>query len=59
MLVRDRKISGILAEMCESGPGVAVVVGIGVNLTANNFPPELSETATSIEAELKRKIAAL
>jgi BirA family biotin operon repressor/biotin-[acetyl-CoA-carboxylase] ligase len=58
VLVDDRKISGILAEMCESGSGIAVVVGMGINLTSNNFPPELSETATSIEAELKRKIAA-
>ncbi|HEY2867065.1 MAG TPA: biotin--[acetyl-CoA-carboxylase] ligase [Pyrinomonadaceae bacterium] len=57
VLVNERKISGILAEMCENRSGVAVIVGIGINLTSNNFPAEISENATSIEAELKRKIA--
>ena len=57
VLVNERKISGILAEMCESGSGVAVVVGIGINLTSKNFPPELAATATSIEDELRRGVA--
>jgi len=57
VLINERKISGILAEMCESGSGVAVVVGIGINLTSKNFPPELAATATSIEDELKRGVA--
>jgi BirA family transcriptional regulator, biotin operon repressor / biotin---[acetyl-CoA-carboxylase] ligase len=49
--VRDKKICGILAETCESDFGLAVVVGIGINLKSTNFPPELKETATSVEAE--------
>jgi len=50
--VRDKKICGILAEMTETTKGLAVVVGIGINLNKNNFPPELSEIATSIEEEI-------
>lgn len=49
--VRDKKICGILAETCEATSGLAVVVGIGINLKSTNFPPELMEIATSIEAE--------
>lgn len=49
--VRDKKICGILAEMIETEKGLAVVVGIGINLKSTNFPPEIAETATSIEAE--------
>ena len=49
--VRGRKICGILAETCDTNKGLAVVVGIGINLKSSNFPPEIAETATSIEAE--------
>jgi BirA family biotin operon repressor/biotin-[acetyl-CoA-carboxylase] ligase len=49
--VRGKKICGILAETIETEKGLAVVVGIGINLKSSNFPPELAETATSIEAE--------
>ncbi|MDM7922615.1 MAG: hypothetical protein QUS14_09985, partial [Pyrinomonadaceae bacterium] len=46
-----RKICGILAETAETPKGLAVVVGIGINIRSTNFPPEIAETATSIEAE--------
>jgi BirA family biotin operon repressor/biotin-[acetyl-CoA-carboxylase] ligase len=49
--VDDKKICGILAETAETKKGLAVVVGIGVNLTSANFPPELEKIATSIEDE--------
>ncbi len=52
--VGDRKISGILAEMIDTPNGSAIVVGIGVNLKSSNFPPELRETATSVEQETGR-----
>lgn len=45
-----KKICGILAETTETSKGLAVVVGIGINLSSSNFPPEIAETATSIEA---------
>lgn len=49
--INGKKICGILAEMSETPKGLAVVVGIGINLKSSNFPPELQEIATSIEAE--------
>lgn len=51
LLVREKKICGILAETTETSLGLAVVVGIGINLKSSNFPPELVGTATSIEEE--------
>ncbi len=55
VLVNEKKISGILAETVETNKGLAVIVGIGINLNSKNFPAELSETATSIEQETNRK----
>jgi len=49
--VSGKKICGILAETTETSKGLAVVVGIGINLRSSNFPPEIAETATSVEAE--------
>jgi BirA family transcriptional regulator, biotin operon repressor / biotin---[acetyl-CoA-carboxylase] ligase len=49
--VQGKKICGILAETVETEKGLAVIVGIGINLKSSNFPPELAETATSIEKE--------
>ncbi|MDQ3799519.1 MAG: biotin--[acetyl-CoA-carboxylase] ligase, partial [Acidobacteriota bacterium] len=54
--VRDKKICGILAETAETPKGLAVVVGIGINLRSSNFPPEIADIATSIEAETGQKI---
>ena len=51
ILVRERKICGILAETVETPTGLAVIVGIGINLTSRNFPDEIADTATSIESE--------
>lgn len=49
--VSGKKICGILAETTDSIKGLAVVVGIGINLKSSNFPPEIAEIATSVEAE--------
>ncbi len=49
ILVHEKKISGILAETTETAKGLAVIVGIGINIRTSNFPPEIAETATSIE----------
>ncbi len=49
VLVNEKKISGILAETTETEKGLAVVLGIGINIRSSNFPPEIAETATSIE----------
>ncbi len=49
--VGGKKICGILAEAIETKKGLAVVVGIGINLKSSNFPLEFSEIATSTEEE--------
>jgi BirA family transcriptional regulator, biotin operon repressor / biotin---[acetyl-CoA-carboxylase] ligase len=49
ILVDGKKICGILAETTETKEGLAVIVGIGINIKSTNLPPELRETATSIE----------
>jgi BirA family transcriptional regulator, biotin operon repressor / biotin---[acetyl-CoA-carboxylase] ligase len=52
-----RKLAGVLCESTGVGGRVdAVVVGIGVNLRAAAYPPELGDRATSIEVELGRSI---
>jgi BirA family biotin operon repressor/biotin-[acetyl-CoA-carboxylase] ligase len=50
ILVHERKLCGILAETVEAESGRAVVIGIGINLNDNAFPPELKTIATSIAA---------
>src|SRR5207249_5002684 len=47
--VNELKLCGILTETVETETGPAAVVGIGINLTEQSFPPELT-TATSIES---------
>ena len=50
-----RKIAGILAEASSGPSGVQhVVLGIGINVGAASFPPELADRAGSIETELGR-----
>ncbi len=49
VLVGERKIAGILAETAETDNGIAVVVGIGVNLARRSVPPAIAETATSVQ----------
>jgi BirA family transcriptional regulator, biotin operon repressor / biotin---[acetyl-CoA-carboxylase] ligase len=49
--IHGKKISGILAEAFETEKGLAVIVGIGINLNSDNFPEEFSEIATSVKSE--------
>lgn len=49
--VGGKKISGILAEAVDTPTGMAVVLGIGINVRTGQFPSELADIATSIEAE--------
>jgi len=48
ILSGERKICGILAEAIDTPTGRAVILGIGINLTQNAFPPELANVATSV-----------
>lgn len=54
LLVDEKKICGILAETADTTLGTAVVVGIGINITSANFPPEIAGSAASIEEELRK-----
>jgi BirA family biotin operon repressor/biotin-[acetyl-CoA-carboxylase] ligase len=58
LLVNGKKIAGILAETVETPHGAAVIVGIGVNLKASNFPLDIAETATAIESETGKAVTA-
>lgn len=52
-----RKIAGILSESASTGPRIdAVVVGIGINVRASAFPPEIADRATALEQELDRAV---
>lgn len=50
LLADKHKLCGILAETVETKLGGAIVLGIGINLTSDSFPPELEEIATSVES---------
>lgn len=50
VLAGEKKLCGVLAETVETRKGGAVVVGIGINLSQNSFPPELRDVATSVES---------
>ena len=48
-------MAGVLAEASTGAEGLQyVILGIGINLRQAAYPPELSDRATSIEAELGR-----
>ena len=48
LLSGERKICGILAEAIDTPVGRAVILGIGINLTEDAYPPELGNVATSV-----------
>ena len=48
VLVKDKKAAGILAEAVETPIGLAVVLGIGINLSSDALPAELAATSTSL-----------
>ncbi len=55
--VSRRKLGGILAESSGTGDrSDTVVVGYGINVQTQAFPPELRDRATSLESELGRAI---
>lgn len=52
--LQGRKVSGLLAETVSARDGMRIVLGIGLNVNAVDFPPEL--TATSLLRELASPI---
>lgn len=51
VLVRDKKITGILVEIAPVDSGYAAVIGVGININQTSFPAELEEKATSVTLE--------
>ena len=50
ILLKDRKLCGILSEAVETDSRPAAIVGIGINLKKESVPPELVAQAISIES---------
>jgi BirA family transcriptional regulator, biotin operon repressor / biotin---[acetyl-CoA-carboxylase] ligase len=55
LLIGRRKLAGILAESA-AGDLPYVVLGYGINVRTSEWPPEIEQRATSLEAELGRSI---
>jgi BirA family biotin operon repressor/biotin-[acetyl-CoA-carboxylase] ligase len=55
LVVGDRKLAGLLTEST-GGDQPAVVLGLGVNITASAYPADLSAAATSCEEEAGRPV---
>lgn len=55
LVVEDRKLAGMLSEAAGGGQP-AVVVGIGINVSAGAYPEELSAEATSCEEVASRPV---
>lgn len=56
LLMNDKKFCGILTELgTEAGRVRYAIVGIGVNVNHTSFPPELTDSATSIRLATGRE----
>ena len=55
LVVADRKLAGLLAE-ATGGADSGIVVGIGINVAASAYPPELAGQATSCEEVASRPV---
>ncbi|MFK7922357.1 MAG: biotin--[acetyl-CoA-carboxylase] ligase [Bacteroidia bacterium] len=57
LLINQRKVAGILIENQLEGTRIkASVIGIGLNVNQQNFPPELEATATSMRRFAKASL---
>jgi BirA family biotin operon repressor/biotin-[acetyl-CoA-carboxylase] ligase len=56
LVVGDRKLVGILAEVIVAGGALAVVVGAGINVNWHAFPAEIAATATACNIEAHRTV---
>ena len=54
-----RKVCGILCESFGTERGTAVAIGIGINLTTQDFPAELGTIAGSLQVEIDPEALAL
>ena len=51
LMLRDKKFCGILAETHTANGGAFIVLGVGLNVNSDIFPPDLQEIATSLRNE--------
>ncbi len=56
VLIAGRKVAGILTESVVRGRIARVVIGIGINVAVEDFPPEVAGRATSILLATGRRI---
>ncbi len=57
LVLNGRKISGILTELILKEGGYAVIIGIGINVTTEQFPEEIKDIASSIKLETNKEIS--
>ena len=60
LVVRDKKIAGLLAEAASGGEGIeTVVLGIGINLALDpaDVPVSLRDAVTSVDLEIGRTVS--
>ncbi len=55
--IDGKKVCGILTEAV-TGKNVKIIVGIGVNITTENFPDEVKNIATALNKPLDRSVLA-
>ncbi|MGP0629438.1 biotin--[acetyl-CoA-carboxylase] ligase [Nitrospina sp. 32_T5] len=51
ILLNNRKLGGILSEQVVDGPHPGVVIGIGLNVSQEEFPEDIARLATSLLIE--------
>ncbi len=56
VLIKGKKVSGILTESVIGERVASVVIGIGIDTNIEKFPPELIDIATSLKNELKKEV---
>lgn len=56
--VHGKKTAGLLAEAVDTPQGMALILGIGLNVNSRSFPPELADTATSLILALPAQVQA-
>ena len=56
VLVGGRKIAGILGETTDTPQGLAVILGIGINIANSSFPPAIAGRATSLNTYLAEAV---
>jgi BirA family biotin operon repressor/biotin-[acetyl-CoA-carboxylase] ligase len=55
LLIGQNKVGGILVEALSQSNTIAAVIGIGINLRQQAFPPNLATPATSLDRETGHK----